>query len=108
MKFLVDANLPDAMVRWLWAEHDHAAYVDDLLPVASRDDAIWELARTQGMVVLSKDADFAVRAVRELTVQVVWIRCGNLKLRAFEAWFVSRMPTMRRLLDLGEHLVELR
>jgi len=59
-------------------------------------------------VLLSKDSDFAVRALRERVVQVVWIRCGNLKRKEFEAWFGARMPAMRRLLDAGEHLVELR
>ncbi len=108
MKFLVDANLPDIIVRQLWDTDDHAAYVDDLLPAASPDDVIWELARTEGWVILSKDSDFAVRALREQTVQVVWVRCGNLKRREFEAWFVARVSAMRRLLDMGEHLIELR
>lgn len=108
MNFLVDANLPDVIVRDLFDDGDTAAYVDDLLPATSSDDAIWDLARAQGWVILSKDADFAIRALRERTVQVVWIRCGNLKLKVFEAWFVARMPAMRRLLDNGEHLVELR
>ncbi|MGD9816543.1 MAG: DUF5615 family PIN-like protein [Hyphomonadaceae bacterium] len=108
MNFLVDANLPDALVRLLWDENTNAVYVDDVLPAASPDDAIWELARTQAMVIVSKDSDFAMRALREHTVQVVWIRCGNLKLKVFEAWFASRMQAMRRLLESGEHLVELR
>jgi len=108
VNFPVDANLPDILVRMLGDENTKATYVDHLLPASSPDEVIWNFAREQGMVILSKDADFAMRALQERTVQVVWIRCGNLKLKVFESWFVSRAPAMRRLLDSGEYLVELR
>ncbi|MGE0739765.1 MAG: DUF5615 family PIN-like protein [Hyphomonadaceae bacterium] len=85
MNFLVDANLPATMVSWLGTGVDQAAYVDELLAPGALDGAIWELARSREMIVVSKDADFAVRAMRERSVQVVWIRCGNMKLRPFEA-----------------------
>ncbi len=58
--------------------------------------------------MVSKDADFATRAAREESVRVVWVRCGNLKLKVFEAWFGARREAMRRLLLMGEQVVELR
>jgi hypothetical protein len=39
---------------------------------------------------------------------VAWVRCGNLKLKAFEAWIAARRAELRRLLEEGERLVELR
>lgn len=108
MKFLVDANLPRPLTQWLAVEGDEALYVDDLLPPPARDDAIWNLALERDCVIVSKDADFADLAIRDQRVRVVWIRCGNLKIKFFEVWFSARREGMRRLLLSNEHLIELR
>lgn len=111
MKFLIDANLPRALAAWIAAggdAGDDVAYIDDLLSPPAADDDIWNLALAQGAVVVTKDADFAVRAARDDRVRVVWIRCGNLKLKLFEAWFAARTEAMRRLLAMDERVVELR
>jgi predicted nuclease of predicted toxin-antitoxin system len=108
VKYLVDANLPRALAGWLASDGDEAFYVDDLLAPPAADDGIWALAAARELIIVSKDADFAARAARDHQVRVVWIRCGNLKLRAFEAWIDARRAALRRQLDDGERLVELR
>ena len=108
MKFLVDANLPRALATWLAAGGDDASYVDDLLTAPARDQDIWALAALQGLVIVTKDADFAGKAMRAEAAQVVWVRCGNLKLSAFKQWFEDRAEAMRRLLAMGERVIELR
>jgi predicted nuclease of predicted toxin-antitoxin system len=108
VKYLVDANLPRDLARWLASDSDEALYVDDLLTSPATDAEIWDLAARDGLIIVSKDADFAARAVRDERVRVVWIRCGNVKLRPFEAWVAARREAMRRLIDEGERLVELR
>ena len=108
MKFLVDANLPRPLTQWLADGGDEALYVDDLLTPPAQDDDIWRVALSQDLIVVSKDADFADRAVRDLRVRVVWIRCGNLRLKPFASWFAARRDGMRRLLLGGERLIQLR
>jgi predicted nuclease of predicted toxin-antitoxin system len=108
VRYLVDANLPRALTGWLAANGDEAFYVDDLLAPSAADALIWDLAVAQSYVIVSKDADFAVRATRDQRVQVVWLRCGNLKLAPFEAWFQARHEAMLRLLQMNEGVVELR
>lgn len=107
MKFLVDANLPAALAGWLAEDGHDAAHVDDLLHPPADDDAIWILAAQTGRIVITKDVDFAQRAARDTTVQIVWVRCGNLKLTAFRPWFAARREAMCALLDLGERVIEL-
>jgi predicted nuclease of predicted toxin-antitoxin system len=92
----------------LTVDGDAAVYVDDVLPAPASDSDIWALAARDGLVIVSKDVDFASRAVRENSVWVVWVRCGNLKLKTFEVWLIARRVGMRRLLEAGECLVELR
>lgn len=108
MKFLVDANLPRALAQWLAADGDETLYVDDILAPPAADDDIWALAQDRDLIVVSKDSDFAARAVRDSRVRVVWIRCGNLKLNVFETWIAARRPALRRSLLEGERLIELR
>lgn len=108
MKFLVDANLPRALTGWLRIPGHEALYVDDLLQPPAKDDAIWKLAAERGLVIVTKDADFAAKAARDASVRVVWVRCGNLKLDVFQVWFGSRADAMHRLLGMGEQVVELR
>ncbi|MET0183486.1 MAG: DUF5615 family PIN-like protein [Caulobacterales bacterium] len=108
MKFLIDANLPRALAQWLVSDEDEAFYVDDLLKPPATDNDIWAHASAGNFIIISKDADFAARAVRDGSVRIVWVRCGNLKLNVFEAWIAARRANMLRSLEEGEHLIELR
>ena len=47
---------------------------------------IWEYARAHGFTIVSKDADFAERAVLESDPpKVVWLRVGNCSTKEIEA-----------------------
>ena len=108
MRFLIDANLPPALADWLAAAGHDALHVDDILAAPALDDAIWRVASSDTRILVTKDADFVLLAERQPGPQVVWIRCGNLTLTPFRAWFLARAPAMIALLDLGEIVVELR
>ncbi len=108
MRFLIDANLPPALAQWLVARGHDASHCAEVLSPHADDGAIWSHAKALGAIVVTKDQDFIDIAVRSPEARVVLVRCGNLKLSAFEAWFLARAPAMEQLLQLGEAVVELR
>ena len=61
MNFLVDAQLPPALARWLTAQGHQATHVFDLGLHTADDPVIWERARGELAVIISKDEDFVDR-----------------------------------------------
>jgi predicted nuclease of predicted toxin-antitoxin system len=59
VKFLVDAQLPLALARWLWQRGHDAAHTLEL-PDHNRtkDSTLLQLANADGRTLVTKDADF--------------------------------------------------
>jgi predicted nuclease of predicted toxin-antitoxin system len=108
MRFLVDAQLPPALARWL-REHGHPAeHVADRGMAAADDREIWSYALAVGAIVVTKDEDFARRRVSASHgPSIVWIRLGNTRRRELLAWFELQLPAVLERLALGESLVEI-
>ncbi len=78
MRFLVDAQLPPALARWLAAQGHDAEHVVDCRLEGADDSAVWDYAGAIGAVIVSKDEDFAIRHFSRMSgPAVVWIRLGN-------------------------------
>ena len=58
MKFLVDAQLPPALARWISSQSHQATHMFDLGFHTADDPVIWESARRENTVIISKDEDF--------------------------------------------------
>jgi predicted nuclease of predicted toxin-antitoxin system len=58
MKFLVDAQLPPALCRWLRERGYETTHVADVGLVAADDAVIADRAEADGVVLVSKDEDF--------------------------------------------------
>jgi predicted nuclease of predicted toxin-antitoxin system len=107
MRFLVDAQLPPALGRWLVAQGHEAAHVGDLGMQAASDAAIWDHALASSAVIVTKDEDFAQRKVlTDNGPVVVWIRLPNTRRRQLLAWFAMAMPDILAALARGETLIE--
>jgi predicted nuclease of predicted toxin-antitoxin system len=108
MRFLVDAQLPPALARWL-AERGHAAeHVFDSAMAAADDRVFWDRALATGAVIITKDEDFAIRrALTSTGPSVVWSRLGNTRRRELLAWFQFRLPAVLVTLERGESLIEI-
>ena len=107
MRFLVDAQLPPALARWLFANGHEAEHVADREMQAASDAAIWDYALASSAAIVTKDEDFAQRKV--LTGDgpaVVWIRLPNTRRRDLPAWFESVLPDVLAALGRGDTLVE--
>jgi uncharacterized protein with PIN domain len=59
--FLVDAQLPPALARWLTQQGHVAQHVYDLGLRNAEDLTIWNHASNRGAIIITKDEDFAER-----------------------------------------------
>lgn len=108
MRFLIDAQLPPGLARWLTAEGYPSDHVNDLGIGPATDSRIEAEARRLGAVIWSKDVDFAERARVKPGLQVVWLRLGNTTNAALRAQLAPRLETVAAALAAGETLIEIR
>ncbi|MCY4551810.1 MAG: DUF5615 family PIN-like protein [Defluviicoccus sp.] len=108
MRFLIDAQLPPSLARWLSNRGHSCDHVNDLGLGAATDDLIEALARKKGAVIWSKDADFAERARRAPGLRVVWLRFGNTSTDALHDRLAAQFSDIESALAGGEVLVEVR
>jgi predicted nuclease of predicted toxin-antitoxin system len=109
MRFLVDAQLPPALVRWLREAGHEAAHVEDADLRNADDGAIWEHALATGATIVTKDEDFAGRLTQTSPSPViVWLRIGNATNRALLQWLGLRWPQVLAQLAQGHHFIEVR
>ena len=105
MRFLVDAQLPPALARRLEALGHQAEHVADCGLAAAPDDAIWKYA-AGGAIIITKDADFAIRRLLQSGPAVVWLRLGNSRRGVLLARVESEFPAIVLALERGEILIE--
>ena len=108
MRFLVDAQLPPALARWLATAGHEAEHVADRDMQAASDAAIWDLALREHAVIVTKDEDFAQRrAMTGTGPSVVWIRLRNTRRSELLTWFEAALPAILSALERGETLIEI-
>ena len=78
MKLLFDENLSHRLVGILAHEFRGCTHVRDIGLRAAADSQIWDHARTQDFVIVSKDTDFRERSyVEGFPPKVIWLDVGN-------------------------------
>ncbi len=80
MKFIVDAQLPKILARWLSAKGFDAIHTLDL-PEKNKtsDEFINELSIREKRIVISKDSDFYDRYFRKLEPhKLIYLTTGNI------------------------------
>lgn len=108
----VDAQLPPSLARWLTSEHgERAVHVQDLGLLHVSDSNIFDAAveHDQGVVLLTKDADFVdLLQHRGPPPVLVWLRTGNMTNRELRQLISSAWAGTRSLILGGESLIEIR
>ena len=110
LRVWVDAQLPPAVAHWLATDHGvEATHVQDLGLRDARDNEIFDRARHEGVVVLTKDQDFVQLLERHgPPPQVIWVTTGNLRNREFRAILARHWPmAVELLIGRSEPLVEI-
>ncbi len=109
MRFLVDAQLPPALARFLEAQGHEARAVREVGLREADDTAIWDFAIREGWIIVTKDEDFPERALNSRAApQIVWLRIGNSTKRLLIAWFAPMWPDVLRELSAGHRIIEVR
>ena len=78
MKLLFDENLSPKLPRFLATLFPGSAHVRECGLLGLPDEDVWEYARANGFVIISKDSDFHQRSLlRGHPPKIVWLRIGN-------------------------------
>ena len=78
MKLLFDQNLSHRLVRLVADVYPESLHVRDIGLNTATDTVIWDYAKTNGYMIVSKDSDFHQRSfVFGYPPKVIWIRRGN-------------------------------
>ena len=78
MKLLFDENLSPKLPPLLAALFPGSAHVRECGLLGHADEDVWEYARANGFIVVSKDSDFQQRSLLYgHPPKLVWLRIGN-------------------------------
>lgn len=105
MRFLVDAQLPTTLARWLQARGHEATHVRDIEMDAALDQDILRHAEASDSIIGTKDADFAHLSSHLKSCRVVWLRLGTMTKSQLLAMMEQTMPDIEGALAQGEKLV---
>jgi predicted nuclease of predicted toxin-antitoxin system len=104
--FLVDAQLPPALVTRLTEQGHTAQHVDDIDLRNAEDIAIWNQALSNNAIIVTKDEDFAERTARTTSGPIIlWLRLGNSTNRALMRWLEPRWVSITALLEAGDRII---
>ncbi len=78
MRLLLDQNLSVRLVARLAGVYPDIAHVAGLGLSSASDEAVWEAARREGCMIVTKDSDFVdLQVIRGFPPKVLWLRLGN-------------------------------
>lgn len=111
MRFLVDAQLPPALARWLFAAGHDAEHVGDVGLGDASDSSIWSYAlaavgRYLRRRYLQRRGFAQRKALEGGGPPIVWVRVPNTRKRELLAWFETMLSEILAALERGESLIE--
>ena len=78
VQLLLDENLSEQLLPGLAARFPGSTHVRALGMGGATDSAIWEFARQEGFLFVTKDEDFVTLSVlRGAPPKVIWLNIGN-------------------------------
>jgi predicted nuclease of predicted toxin-antitoxin system len=108
VKFLIDAQLPPALVRLFEDAGCESEHVIDIDMEKCDDSMIWDYAVSKAVVIVTKDEDFADRIQMDPDgPAIVWLRIGKCSKRDLFQWLAPMLPHILDCLRQGEKLIEI-
>lgn len=91
MKLLFDQNLSYKLVNRLADLFSGSSHVQSLGLDRADDDHVWEYARVNGFIIVSKDADYNnLSVLRGNPPKVIWVQLPNCTTTQIETLFRIR------------------
>ena len=110
MKIWIDVQLSPAIAAWINRTYNNIE-AQSVRAVGLRnalDPKIFEEARKQHVVVMSKDDDFIDLVERHgPPPQIIWVTCGNTSNAKMKQILSKTLPKATELLEQGERIVEI-
>jgi predicted nuclease of predicted toxin-antitoxin system len=109
MKIWVDAHLSPAIATWITDTFGvESVALRDLGLRDAEDPEIFEAAKAQGAIIMTKDRDFLGLVDRlSSPPQIIWLTCGNTSNIRLREILSETLPRALELLAAGEALVEI-
>lgn len=109
MTIWVDAHLSPVIATWINNTFEITAFaLRDVGLRDAEDFEIFEAAKAQGIILMTKDSDFADLIDRLGTPpQIIWLTCGNTSNARLQEILTATLPEALELLRTGEALVEI-
>jgi predicted nuclease of predicted toxin-antitoxin system len=103
MKLLFDANLPPQLASRLQDVYAESKHVRSIGLNQFDDKAIWNAARREGYMIVSKDSDFYERSILEgFPPKILWLRVGNCSTARLENLLREQKETITNF-GMDEH-----
>ncbi len=105
----IDAQLSPALAPWITETFGIPTMaLRDIGLRDAFDRAIFDAARRENAVVMTKDSDFLLLLEAfGPPPQVIWITCGNTSNARLKEIFLTTLPQAIPLLEAGERVVEI-
>lgn len=102
--FIIDAQLPPLLVFWLQRRGLEAQHVGEWTGrMDTSDEDIWNRARHPGLIIVTKDEDFAIRArLRGAPPVILQIDLGNCSNRALLQYLDGCWPLIAESLAVPD------
>lgn len=109
MNIWIDAQISPSMAAWIRDNYAvDAVAVRDLGLRDATDFEIYQAARKNQAVVMTKDSDFILLVDRlGPPPQIIWITCGNTSNARLKEILANALSKALDLLNAGEKLVEI-
>jgi predicted nuclease of predicted toxin-antitoxin system len=103
VKLLFDQNLSHYLVELLAKPFPGSVHVRDVGLKDATDIEIWEYAKANGFVIVSKDSDFRQRSfLFGQPPKVIWVRLGNCSTSEIETTLRSRCAAVQAFFEDAE------
>jgi predicted nuclease of predicted toxin-antitoxin system len=109
MTIWIDAQMSPAIAAWISSNFFvNTIAIRDLGLRDAEDKEIFEAARRENAIVMTKDTDFVLLLDRlGAPPQVIWVTCGNTSNARLKEILIHTLPKALELLKSGEELVEI-
>lgn len=109
MRIWIDAQLSPEIASWIGGNFDfEAVAIRDLGLRDSEDIEIFNAARAEGAILLTKDRDFLDLLGRlGSPPKVIWLTCGNTSNEELQRILAKTLADAVELLEGGETIIEI-